>query len=254
MRRKKAMANLKGRVVALERPHLRDQPVYGVQFDRDALAIYNAMAYLDATMEPTYHEVGATAIYVRGEEVRDARYGPIIPAHLDEHLRRYTRASGEFELAFGREPNPGDILQFEHVAAMHSSEAYSPHFGRLIGAWKRQLPNLECPLKFEHGQLFRRLRPEGRRNELPKWEQDKTIQPEVRWLEIPEVLAQTDFHSMQTISAVVFIGVQDLRHGCRPATDEELERPATESPLREPEDFVFTKQRLSDILLEVFGV
>ena len=59
------MANLKGRVVALERRHLKDQPVYGVQFDRDALAIYNAMAYLDATMEPTYHEVEATAIYVR---------------------------------------------------------------------------------------------------------------------------------------------------------------------------------------------
>ena len=73
-------------------------------------------------------------------------------------------------------------------------------------------------------------------------------------MEIPEVLAQTDFHSMQTISAVVFIGVQDVKHECRPATDEELERPATESPLREPEDFVFTKQRLSDILLEVFGV
>src|SRR6516162_6118651 len=136
---------------------------------------------------------------------------------------------------------------------MHSSEAYSPHFGRLIGAWKRQLPNLECPLKFENGHLFRRLRPEGR-NQLPKWEQDKTIQPEVRWLEIPEVLAQTDFHSMQTISAVVFIGVQDLRHGCRPATDEELERPPTESPLREPEDSMFTKQRLSDILVEVFGI
>src|SRR6516165_1378190 len=101
MRRKKAMANLKGRVAALERRHLRDQPVYGVQFDRDALAIYDAMAYLDATMEPTYYDVEATAIYVRGEELRDARYGPIIPAHLDQHLQRYTRASGEFELAFG---------------------------------------------------------------------------------------------------------------------------------------------------------
>ena len=66
--------------MALERRHLRDQPVYGVQFDKDALAIYNAMAYLDATMEPTYHDVEATAIYVRGEELRDARYGPIIPA------------------------------------------------------------------------------------------------------------------------------------------------------------------------------
>jgi hypothetical protein len=92
------------------------------QFDEDALAIYSAMSYLDATMAPTYHDVEPTTAYIRGQELRDAVYGPIIPAHLDEHLKRYTRASGEFELAFGREPKAGDVLRYEHVALMHSSE------------------------------------------------------------------------------------------------------------------------------------
>jgi hypothetical protein len=81
--------------------------------DEDALAIYSAMSYLDATMSPTYHDVEPTAVYVRGEDLRNAIYGPIIPANLDEHLKRYTRASGEFELAFGREPKAGDMLRFE---------------------------------------------------------------------------------------------------------------------------------------------
>jgi hypothetical protein len=80
--------------------------------------------------------------YLRGQELRDALYGPIIPATLDEHLKRYTRASGEFELAFGREPKAGDILRLEHVARVHSSENYSREFGRVIEAWQRQLPQL----------------------------------------------------------------------------------------------------------------
>jgi hypothetical protein len=127
--------------------------------DEDALAIYSAMSYLDATMSPTYHDVEPTAVYVRGEDLRNAIYGPIIPANLDEHLKRYTRASGEFELAFGREPKAGDMLRFEQVAQMHSSQNYSREFRRIIEAWQRRLPQLTCPLRFEDGRLFRRLRP-----------------------------------------------------------------------------------------------
>ena len=55
-------------------------------FDEDALAIYSVMSYLDATMEPSYHEVEPTAAYLRGQELRDALYGLIIPGYLDEHL------------------------------------------------------------------------------------------------------------------------------------------------------------------------
>ncbi len=72
-------------------------PIELSPFDEDALAIYSAMSYLDATMEPSYRDVEPTAAYARGQELRDALYGPIVPAYLDEHLKRYTRASGEFE-------------------------------------------------------------------------------------------------------------------------------------------------------------
>jgi hypothetical protein len=227
-------------------------PIHLSLFDEDALAIYGVMSYLDATMEPSYSEVQPTAAYVRGQEIRDALYGPIIPACLDEHLKRYTRASGEFELAFGREPKAGDILHFEHIVRMHSSENYSREFGRVIEAWQRQLPQLTCPLKFEDGRLFRRLRP-NRLGEAPTWEEDLRIQPEERWLSIREVLLNTDSEAMLTISAVMFLGVAGTKHGCRPLTEEEFRKTETEVPTQEPTGFKFGQQRFKEMLVEVMG-
>jgi hypothetical protein len=218
----------------------------------NALAIYSAMSYLDATREPSYHEVEPTATYLRGRELRDALYGPIIPATLDEHLKRYTRASGEFELAFGREPMAGDILHYEHLKLMHSAQNYSREFGRVIEAWQRQLPHLTCPLRFEDGRLFRRLRPE-RLGEIPKWEQDVRIQPDERWVSIPEVLASADFESMTTISSVVFLGVVGVKHHCKPATEEEFRQAETDLPIAAPTGFRFGQQRFREMLVEVMG-
>jgi len=184
--------------------------------------------------------------------LRDALYGPIIPADLDEHLKRYTRASGEFELAFGREPKVGDTLHFEHVAQLHKSENYSREFGRVSEAWQRQLPQLTCPLKFEDGRLFRRLRP-NRLGETPAWEEDLRIQPEERWLSIREVLSSTDFEKMTTISAVAFLGVVGVKHQCRPVTEEDFREEVTELPTKEPTVFMFGQQRIKEILVEVMG-
>jgi hypothetical protein len=183
------MQNLKGRIEKLERRQVAPRP--SKQFDEDAQAIYVSMAYLDATTDFTYHDVEHSAPYARGKALRDSLYGPIIPAHLDQRLKRYTRASGEFELAFGREPQPGDILRYEHVAQMRSQEIYAKHFGRIIAAWQRQLPHLVCPLKLEEWRLLRRLKPEKRGAEW-KWEEDITIQPVVRWVKIPEIMLNTD--------------------------------------------------------------
>lgn len=246
------MASLKRRVEVLERRQLPPPSSHSVQFDEDALAIYDAMSYLDATMTPTYHEVEPTAVYAQGEKLRNLLYGPIIPAYLDEHIKRYTRASGEFELAFGREPNAGDLLRYEHVEMIHSPENYSNHFGRIIEAWQRQLSQLTCPLKFEGGRLFRR-HTSGRRAEEPKWEEDVRIQPEMRWLEIPEVLLNTDFEAMLTLSAIVFLGVVGVKHKCRPATNEELQRTASEFPTKQPAAFMFGNQRFCELLVEVMG-
>jgi hypothetical protein len=245
------MANLKRRVEELER-QLAQRPGYSIQFDEDALAIYNSMSYLDATLAPTYDDVEPKPVYTRGKELRDARYGPIIPAHLDGHIKRYSRASGEFELAFGREPKAGDMLRFEDVLVMHSTENYTRQLGRMIEAWQRQLPHLTCPLKFEDGRLFRRLTPE-RRGAESKWEEDIRIQPAVRWLKIPEVIANTDFESMLTTSALVFLGVAEVKHQCRPATEEDLVRTETESPIKEPTGFMFSNQRFCEVLVEVMG-
>jgi hypothetical protein len=221
-------------------------------FDEDALTIYSVMSYLDATMEPTYHEVEPTVAYLRGQELRDALYGPIIPASLDEHLKRYTRASGEFELAFGHEPKAGDILRLEHVARIHSSENYAREFGRVIDAWQRQLPQITCPLKFEDGHLFRRLRP-NRLGEMPAWEEDLRIQPEERWLSIREVQSNTDFEAMTTTSAVVFLGVVGVKHQCRPVTEGDFREKVTDLPIVEPTAFMFGQQRFKEILVEVMG-
>jgi|ERR1700691_2633030 hypothetical protein len=134
-------------------------PIQFSRFDEDALAIYSAVSYLDATMSPTYHDVEPTAAYARGKEIRNAIYGPIIPAHSNEHLKRYTRATGEFELAFGHEPAAGDILCFDHVAQMHSPENYSRHFGRLMQAWRRQLPPAHLPPEVRRGTAIQAFGP-----------------------------------------------------------------------------------------------
>ena len=245
------MATLKRRVEELERLRLSPGPRYSHQFDDDALSLYNLVFYLDATMEPTYHEVEPTAIYARGQALRDKLYGPIIPCHLDDHHKRYTRASGEFELAFGREPKAGDMLRCEHVAAMHSPGNYAIHFRKMFEAWQRQLPELTCPLRFEGERLSRRLIPE-RRGEEPKWKEYAEFHWAQRWFAIPEVFANSDIRGSETVLAVVFLGVIGGRHQCRPATDEELQKLDLESPIKEPTGFMFARQRFDD-LLEGFG-
>lgn len=241
------MGTLKRRVEELERLQFSPGPEYSRQFDADALALYNLTFYLDATMEPTYHEVEPTAIYARGQALRDKRYGPIIACHLDDHHKRYTRASGEFELAFGREPRKGDMLRCEHLALIHSPENHSIHLGKIIEAWQRQLPHLTCPLRFEDGRLFKRLRPDGRGAES-KWKECAGIQWVERWFAIPEVFANSDIEAGEPISALVFLGVVAGRHHCRPASDEELQRADPESPIEEPTGFMFVKPRFDDLL------
>jgi hypothetical protein len=247
------MATLKRRVEQLERLQSSPGPKFSREFDDDALAIYNCMAYLDATMEPSYHEVEATAIYRRGQTLRDKLYGPIIPCHLDDHHKLYTRASGEFELAFGREPREGDQLRCQHVALMHIPENDAIHFGKMIEAWQRQLPQLTCPLRFEGGRLFKRLRPE-RRGEEAKWEEFGGIQWVERWYAIPEVVVNSNIRASEPVLGVMFLGVAGGRHQCRPATAEELQRPDSESPITDPTGFMFANQRFCEVLVDVMGM
>ena len=59
----------------------------------------------------------------------------------------------EFEHCFCREPVKGDLLRWEHVRVMRGPEFNEAKFRAQIEAWGRQLPQLQCPLKFEDGRL-----------------------------------------------------------------------------------------------------
>ena len=217
-----------------------------VQFDEDAYEIYRAVCeYFDATMNPTYHDVEPTEIYGRGQECHDRRHGPIIPFHLNDHAKRSTSSSYEFELAFNREPEAGDMLRCYHVGIMHNPELTSAWLGRFFEAWHRQLPHMICPLKFEDGRLFKRLT-------SGSWAEDVTIQPKAKWWGVecdafgrtsgewaygrtPHLWQEPDprpLDRMPTIGGVTFLGVVRGKHQCRPATEEELQRPETNELFR----------------------
>ena len=92
-------------VVARKTPHHLSQA------DEDALTIYCGMVYVDVRMTPSYEEIERLDVYARGEELHDARYGPILPKVETDRDWHRTRASSEFEHAFGREPETVDILR-----------------------------------------------------------------------------------------------------------------------------------------------
>ena len=153
-------------------------------------------------------------------------------------MRKPAIASASFTILLQQPTDPEPGKQVESV---------------VVERWQRQLRRLTCPLKFENGRLFRRLRP-AKRGAEPIWEEDVRIQPEERWLSIPEVLSNSDFEEMLVISAVVFLGVVGVKHQCRPATDEDLQEPEAETePLKEPTGFSFGQQRFHEFLVEVMG-
>jgi hypothetical protein len=73
---------------------------------------------------------------IRGKELRDQIYGPIVPLHEDPSWTRWARASGKFTRCFGREPKEGDLLRWEHVRMMYGPEMNEIEFSAQIEAWK----------------------------------------------------------------------------------------------------------------------
>jgi hypothetical protein len=148
----------------------------------------------DATMDPTYHELEPMAIHTKGREVYERRHGAKIPFHLSDHATRSTNASYEFELAFGREPDAGDMLRCYHVGRIvHNPEISSVQFDRLFETWRRQLPRVICPLKFEKDQLFKRLK-------SGDWEEDVTIGAQAKWWGVECDVFSRDFDGLGTLS------------------------------------------------------
>jgi hypothetical protein len=96
----------------------------------------------------------STPFYIRGREVRDAVYGPIIPSHLDPEYPRRTFASIYFEAVHNRLPVPGDILYYQDIANLYSEKEVKAEVEVIQGAWARRLPDTRCPFRYEDGKML----------------------------------------------------------------------------------------------------
>ena len=89
-------------------------------------------------------------------------------------------------------------------------------FSPQIAAWQRQLPDLPCPLKFENGRLFKRQRNGG-------WFEEVSVNWTTHWWDVEcdargtqEYPDPDQLTRMPSILGVVFLGVIDGKHACRP--------------------------------------
>ena len=197
------------------------------QDDDDALLVFQSTCHFDASMEPNCSDLKATAVYRRGEQLHDKLCSPVVPAHLDKRAQRSTRASLEFEYTFGHEPVAGDVLAFEHLKIVRGPVALKILFGPVIEAWHRRLPQLQCPYKFEGDRLFRHLRKgacspcNGMAALEGGWHEAINEGPEEHWRAVEQHVTNNrwpppNLKDIPTIPAVVFLGVIDGEHRCRP--------------------------------------
>jgi hypothetical protein len=102
------------------------------------------------------------------------------------------------------------------------------YFGRIIEAWERQIPDLICPYKFEGDRLFRHLRKgacsacNGPAAIEGGWHEAIAEGPEWNWREVEKhVKGYTwpppKLDDIPAILAIVFLGLIDGKHACRPA-------------------------------------
>lgn len=179
--------------------------------DMDALVLYAGAVYLDARMKPNYRELEATAAYQRGAELCRLRRGPILLAHLDQHLERSSPASLEFESVHGREPKAGDVLSYQDVARDRSTE----FLAAFIDAWNRRLPGLVCPLKVQGGvPYFRTLGDDS--SEV--WQEKIDADPQARWRAVQRDATGNDSGALEgkpAAPAVRFLGVMSGKHRCK---------------------------------------
>jgi hypothetical protein len=123
-------------------------------YDRDCLILHSCCTHLCGHAKPDSKWLERTPPYIRGREVRNALWGPIIPSHLDPEYPHRTMASIFFERIHGRVPKPGDILRYEEVAEMYGGETLKAEVERVQGAWARRLPETPCPFRYEDGKML----------------------------------------------------------------------------------------------------
>ena len=241
------------------------------EYDQDAITIYREVAFcrFGYQASPSSWDLQSNPVYKHGQAL-SFKLHPIMPAHLNEHSKRSTPQSREFELAFGREPESGDVLRYEHVAAMYDPRLIEAKCQIFTDAWERRLPDWPCPQKFDSGCLFVRTlnRVAGEARDEETWVQDEAVQPKAIWREFERYIKwlalgkpnglrigplNLCLDDIPTIPALTFRGVGprelwsgriENQHCCRSSTPEELEKPDPE-----PRDGLLKK--LQDIGLRI---
>jgi hypothetical protein len=197
------------------RAWLAQRPPSFSEYDADAALIHlGTTCYLHARVKPDYSDLAQTAIWQRGEEISESLH-PTIPIHLDHHQSRSSSGSILFEKVHHREPIAGDVLRFEEVV-QHETAAHEWILREFAAAWKRRLPDLFYPLKLENGKLNYRDRRE-------EWQEETSIQPQAAWQSVERDATGTDTGSMEqmpTIQSVVYLGIVNGKHQCKPAGPE----------------------------------
>jgi hypothetical protein len=188
--------------------------------DKDALTLYQLVPLLTSGMSPSYPELEATAAYKRGKELHERLHGPATLSFLKRSTG--TSASNSFKMRFMREPVPGDVLRYQDVffCDLMCYELF-------IAAWHRQIPELLCPLKVENDHMFYHQDPKY--NDGQEWSgPDERALRDWCCVEAEANDGKYLVKDAPTIPAVVFLGIIDGEHKCRPATASEIQRQNTE--------------------------
>ena len=197
------------------------------QDERDCHRLYVGAVYINAAMSPGGWHLEGTAPYAQGREIRQRHSGPVVPAHLNPRVQRDSCASIAFEMAFHREPATGDILRVEDMQRL--AFIRSREVEEFIRAWERQLPEMPCPLRVDEGRIFRRIRDScPPRPRVPAddgfgWQEATDLGAEQEWRRVEqeafEASAKEHKPAAPHCTAVVFLGVIDGKHRCKPLDD-----------------------------------
>jgi hypothetical protein len=198
--------------------------------ESDWLRLYCGAVYINTRMSVGGSHLEKTEAYARGREIWQRLTSHVIPAHRDPKLQRASRASITFEMTFRREPRADDILRLEHVQRLAMTGAR--HIEELIQAWKRQLPGVPCPLRVDGEVVFRKISNKmDIRQPHPRdgfhWEEAADFSAKEQWRAVEleafaacgEGRQAVGLESSFACSAVVFLGVVDGKHRCRPLDD-----------------------------------
>jgi len=112
----------------------------------------------------------------------------------------------------------GDVLRYQDVLLSDLV-----NYDQFITAWHRQIPELPCPLKVENGHIFWHQNP--RYNDGQEWNgpDEHTLS---HWRCVEAEANDGNYlptKDAPTIPAVVFLGLIDGEHKCRPATAGEIQ-------------------------------